>query len=79
MLGIRGDEGWDLIPEARSAGGTALDLAGGSGVLIGAPLINAILVRPTGFYITFLIAGTVSTAVLEQAAESLAAEPSTLP
>jgi hypothetical protein len=79
VLGIRGDAGRDLIPDALSAGGTALDLAGGSWVLISAPLINAILVRPTGFYVTFLIAGTVSTAVLEQAAESLATEQSTLP
>jgi len=46
--------------------------------LISAPLINAVIVRPTGFFITFLLAGTVSAQVLEQAATMLT-EQVTLP
>lgn len=79
VLGIRGGAGRNLVPDAISAGGTALDLPGGFGVLISAPLINAVLVQPSGFYVTFLIAGTVSTEVLEQAAGSLMTEQDTLP
>ena len=79
VLGIRGGAGRNLVPDAISAGATPLDLPGGSGVLISAPLINAVLVQPSGFYVTFLIAGTVSTEVLEQAADSLMTEQDTLP
>jgi hypothetical protein len=79
VLGIRGDTGRDLVPDAISAGGTPLYLPGGSVVLISAPLINAVLVQPSGFYVTFLIAGTVGTEVLEQAADSLMTEQDTLP
>ena len=71
MLGVRGSAGHNLVPDAVSAGGTPLTIAGGTGVVIGAPLINAVIVRPPGFFVTFLLAGTVSTQVLEQAAASL--------
>ena len=39
--------------------------------MIGAPLINAVIVRPPGFFVTFLLAGTVSAQLLEQAATQL--------
>lgn len=77
VLGIRG--GAHLIPDALSAGGTALSVSGSSGVLIGAPLINAVIVQPSGSYITFLITGTVSTNVLEQAAVTLVADQDAAP
>ncbi len=41
--------------------------------MIGAPLINAVIVRPPGFFVTFLLAGTVSAQLLEQAATQLTA------
>ena len=47
-------------------------MASGPGVVIGAPLVNAIIFRPAGFFVTFLMAGTVSTDLLEQAATDLA-------
>ena len=71
VLGIRGTAGHNLVPDAVSAGGTPLTIAGGTGVVIGAPLINAVIVRPPGFFVTFLLAGTVSAQLLEQAAASL--------
>lgn len=39
--------------------------------MVSAPLINAVIIRPLAFSVTFLIAGTVSTQVLEQAATTL--------
>lgn len=71
VLGVRGDTGRNLVAGTLSAGGTPLSMAGGTGALIGAPLINAVVVRPAGFYVTFLIAGTVSVPLLEQAAAEL--------
>jgi hypothetical protein len=71
VLGVRGSAGQNLVPDALSAGGVAIDVSGGTGVLISAPLINAVIVRPSGFFLTFLIAGTVSPRVLEQAATTL--------
>ena len=71
VLGVRGSAGRDLVPDAVSAGGTPLAIAGGAGAEISAPLINAIVVRPPGFFFTFLLAGTVSTQLLEQAAADL--------
>ncbi len=71
VLGVRGSAGQNLVPDAVSAGGAPLDIAGGSGAVIGAPLINAVIVRPPGFFVTFLLAGTVSAQLLEQAATQL--------
>jgi hypothetical protein len=71
VLGIRGTAGRNLVRDAVSAGGTPLDIAGGTGAEIGAALVNAVIVRPPGFLITFLMAGTVSTGLLEQAAAAL--------
>jgi hypothetical protein len=79
VAGLRGSAGRNLIPDALSAGGTALDVAGGQGVLISAPLVNAVIVRPAGFFITFLMAGTVSVQVLEQAADTLVTEQDQIP
>jgi hypothetical protein len=78
VLGVRGP-GRNLVADALSAGGSALDVAGATGALISAPLINAVIVRPSGFFVTFLIAGTVSTQLLEQAATTLVTEQDTLP
>jgi hypothetical protein len=72
VLGVRGSDGRNLIPDAISAGGTPLGVASGPGVVISAPLVNAIIFQPAGFFLTFLMAGTVSTDVLEQAATDLA-------
>jgi hypothetical protein len=64
----------DLVGDTLSAGGTVLRMPGARGALIGAPLVNAVLVQPSGFALTFLIVGTVSPAVLEQAAATLVAD-----
>lgn len=69
VLGIRGRGG--LVSDALSAGGVALDLPAGTAALISAPLVNAVIVRPAGEYVTYLIAGTVSTTVLERSAVTL--------
>ena len=71
VLGVRGSAARNLVPDAVSAGGAPLAIAGGAGVVISAPLINAVIVRPPGFFVTFLLAGTVSTQLLEQAATEL--------
>ena len=79
VVGVRGYTGYTLISDARSDGGAALSLSSGaSGVLISAPLVNAVLVRAArGAHrcVTFLIAGTVSPQVLEQAANSIVTQP----
>ncbi len=71
VLGVRGTDGRKLVPDAVSAGGTPLAISGATGVVIGAPLLNAVIVRPPGFFVTFLLAGTVSAQLLEQAAAAL--------
>ena len=71
VLGVRGSAGRNLVPDAVSAGGTPLAIAGGTGAEISAPLINAVVVRPPGWFFTFLLAGPVSTQLLEQAAAEL--------
>ncbi len=76
VLGVRGSAGQNLVADALSAGGRAFDVAAGTGALISAPLINAVIIRPVGFFVTFLIAGTVSTQVLEQAATTLVTDQS---
>lgn len=71
VLAVRGSPGRNLLADTLSAGGTALRLAGAAGALISAPLINAVMIRPPRFFVTFLLAGTVSAQVLEQAAAAL--------
>ena len=72
VIGVRGSAARHLVPDAVTAGGTPLVIAGGAAAEISAPLLNAVIVRPPGFFITFLLAGTVSTQLLEQAATELA-------
>jgi hypothetical protein len=79
VVGVRGSGGGNLVADAVSAGGTPLRLAGGTGALISAPLINAVIVRPSDFYVTFLIAGTVSAHVIELAATTLVTGQESLP
>jgi hypothetical protein len=74
VLAVRGSDGRNLIQDAISAGGTPLGVASGPGVVISAPLVNAVIFRPAGFFVTFLMAGTVSAGLLEQAATDLAEE-----
>jgi len=71
VLAVRGSAGRNLVPDVVSAGGTPLDIAGGAGAGISAPLINAIVVRPPGWFWTFLLAGPVSAQLLERAATDL--------
>jgi hypothetical protein len=71
VLAVRGSAGRSLVPDVVSAGGTPVIIAGGAGAEISAPLINAIVIRPPGWFFTFLLAGTVSTQLLEQAATDL--------
>jgi hypothetical protein len=71
VLGLRGSAGRNLVPDALSAGGAALQVSGGTGALISAPLLNAVIVEPSDPDTVFLIVGTVSPSVLEQAAGAL--------
>lgn len=70
VLSVR--SGQNLVPDALSAGGTRLTVPGGTGALVSAPLVNVVLIQPYESFITFLIAGTVSTRLLEQAGGTLA-------
>jgi hypothetical protein len=72
VLGIRDSS--NLVGEALSAGGVALNLPGGTAVLISAPLVNAVIVQQTGSSFTYLIAGTISASVLEQSAVTLTSQ-----
>jgi hypothetical protein len=74
VLGLRG--GRDLVGDALSAGGAVLDVPGGTAALISAPLVNAVIVRPAGSYLTYLIAGTISASVLERSAATLTTQDS---
>jgi hypothetical protein len=74
VLALRGSAGRNLVADALSAGGAALSVSGGTGALISAPLINVVLAQPSDPDTVFLIAGTVSPSVLEQAAGMLLAD-----
>jgi hypothetical protein len=74
VLALRGGTGEGFLSGARSAGGTPYNFPNGTGVLIGASLVNAVIAqtgRAGGFGDTFLIVGTVSSKVLLQAAVTL--------
>jgi hypothetical protein len=74
VLALRGGTGAGFMSGARSAGGTPYSFPNGTGVLISASLVNAVIAqpgRPGGFADTFLIVGTVSSKVLLQAAVTL--------
>jgi hypothetical protein len=74
VLGLPGSAARNLVAQTLLAGGTALALSGGTGALISAPLINAVIISPSDPDTIFLLVGTVSPAVLEQAAGMLLAE-----
>jgi hypothetical protein len=74
VLGLPGSVARNLVAQALSAGGTELAVSGGTGALIGAPLINAVIIRPADPDTIFLLVGTVSPDVLEQAAGMLLVE-----
>jgi hypothetical protein len=74
VLGLPGSAEPNLVAQALSAGGTALAMSGGIGALISAPLINAVIIRPSDPDTIFVLVGTVSPSVLEQAAGMLMAE-----
>jgi hypothetical protein len=74
VLGLRGSADGNLLGDALTAGGAPLQMPGGTGVLISAPLINAVVVQPSDPDIVFLLAGTVDSSLLERAAGTLLAE-----
>jgi hypothetical protein len=60
-----------LMADALAAGGTQYRFADGTGVLVGASLLNAVIARSDRTGTVFLITGTVSAKVLLQAATAL--------
>jgi len=68
---LRGGTGSGLLDGARSDGGTPYTFPDGTGVLISASLVNAVIAQSDRSTDTVLIAGTVSDAVLLQAAATL--------
>ena len=69
VLGIRG--AGNLLADAVDAGGVPFDLPGGYGALLRAPLINAVIAQPAGSSVTYLVAGPITTSVLERSAATL--------
>jgi hypothetical protein len=61
----------DVLSDTGERDTYQLSMAGGAAAEIGAPLLNAVVVKPPGLLVTFLLAGTVSTQLLEQAATEL--------
>jgi hypothetical protein len=74
VFALPGSVGRNLVSDALSAGGTALTVSDRTGALIRAPLVNAVLVQPSDPDTIFLLVGTVSSSVLEQAAGILLAD-----
>jgi hypothetical protein len=60
-----------MLNAAINAGAAAVSLAGQGGVLIRTPLLTVVMVRAGLRPATFLLAGAVTPAVLENAATSL--------
>jgi hypothetical protein len=73
VLTFRGQTGRTLLADAQSAGGTTLTTAHGTGVLIKAQLITAVLMQRDHGPDTFLVVGLVGSDVLERAAAALVA------
>jgi hypothetical protein len=73
VLTFRGQTGHTLLADAQSAGGTKLTTAEGTGVLIKAQLITAVLMQRDHGPDTFLVVGLVGSDVLERAAATLVA------
>ena len=75
VLTFRRGTGGQLLRDAWDAGAAQLTFGTGVGAVASAPLVNLVLVHPYASPDTFLLAGLVSNAVLEQAAGVLAAKP----
>jgi hypothetical protein len=75
VLEIDGTTGLNLIPDARSGGGTPLKGPHWSGVSISTRIINAVLLHPGAGTGTFVLAGFVERQILRQAAAEIAANP----
>jgi hypothetical protein len=72
VLPVRGGD--NLMSGVRSAGGTPYTFPHGTGYLINASLVNAVIVQSNRSGDTFLIAGTVSGSLLLRAAVSLTSD-----
>ena len=68
--------GQNFMGDARAGGGIPYTFPHGTGYLLSASLVNAVVTQPDGSDDTFLIAGTVSGKVLLQAAVTLTGGPS---
>jgi hypothetical protein len=73
LLPLPGSAGPNMLNAALGAGAGVLTIAGQTGALIRTPLLTVLMVRAGLPPATFLLAGTVTPAVLENAATSLAA------
>jgi hypothetical protein len=73
VLAVRGG---NFARDAQSDGGTPYTFPHGTGYLLSASLANAVIAQPNGSDDTFLIAGTVSSKVLLQAAVTLTGDAS---
>jgi len=71
VLTLRAGTGSGLMDGARSAGGTPYSFPDGTGVLISASLVNAVIAQSDRSADTFIITGTVSGTVLLRAAVTL--------
>jgi len=71
VLTLRGGAGDSLMEGARSAGGTPYRFPDGTGILISASLVNAVIAQSGRSTDTFIITGTVSGSVLLRAAVTL--------
>ena len=74
VLEISGSTGLQLIKGARSDGGKVLKVPHSTGVVVGTPLITAVLLHPNVALGTYILAGLVDRAVLTKAAEQLASK-----
>jgi hypothetical protein len=80
VLALGGSTGRRLLSGARTAGGTPISTANGTGVVVSSPLVSVVLMhrdRPSrgDFDETYLLAGLATRQALEQAAATLASRP----
>jgi len=80
VLALSGSAGERLLSGARTAGGTPISTANGTGVAVSSPLVSVVLMhrdtpaRPH-FDETYLLAGLATRQTLEQAAATLVSRP----
>ncbi len=80
VLALSGSAGQRLLSGARTAGGTPISTANGTGVAVSSPLVSVVLMhrdtpaRPH-FDETYLLAGLATRQTLEQAAATLVSRP----